>query len=69
MIGTRLYGYCEGYFGRDAHSVKVVRHFGRHWVFVTSEEHTAPNIAVFADGDEMRACLARWSREGAQESP
>ena len=32
-IGTKLYGYCNGYFGRDFFSsIKTVEAIGTDWV-------------------------------------
>ena len=65
-LGAVLYGYCEGYFGRDSYGVKVVRDFGKYWVFVTDEGYGEPNVARFKSAEEMVDCLARWSSEAAR---
>ena len=31
-IGTKIYGYCEGYFGRDGYGTKIILAEGRKWI-------------------------------------
>jgi hypothetical protein len=41
-IGDILYGYCDGYFGRDSYYRKVVIGLGGDWVVVRELDYT-PN--------------------------
>jgi len=43
--GTLLYGYCDGWFGRDSYETKRVEAFGADWV-VAREIKTG--IPIFA---------------------
>ena len=46
-IGTVLYGYCGGYFGRDSYGPKRVEAMGADWVVAREMEDGAP--PEFAD--------------------
>ena len=37
-IGTKLYGFCGGIFGRDSYSEKRVEAFGVDWVVIRNDE-------------------------------
>lgn len=47
QVGDTLYGFCEGYFGRDSYSEKTVEAVGRDWV-VAREEGGGPVFAHVA---------------------
>ena len=49
-VGTKLYGYCGGYFGRDSHDTKRVEAVGADWVVAREE---SGNV-VFCEGDPDR---------------
>ncbi len=36
-VGSLLYGYCNGHFGRDSYSVKRVEAIGADWIVARSE--------------------------------
>ena len=57
----KLYGYCQGYFGRDSHETKVIEAIGPDWV-VVRETDGRPNFASFDDKEEMVECLERWRK-------
>ncbi len=50
-IGEILYGYCNGYFGRDSYEDKVVEAVGKDWV-VCRDESGMIHFATF-DGSKM----------------
>ena len=52
-IGTVLYGYCEGYFGRDSYADKRIEAFGADWI-VVREESGKPDFVSFNTNEEMR---------------
>jgi hypothetical protein len=37
-IGTILYGYCGGYFGRDSYEAKRVEAIGVDWIVVRNRD-------------------------------
>lgn len=46
-VGTKLYGYCGGNFGRDAYKDKRVEAIGADWVVARDED----GDALFYEGD------------------
>ena len=51
-IGTMLYGYCAGYFGRDSYGIKRVEALGADWVVARETEDGAlPEFAAMAPED------------------
>lgn len=37
LVGEKLYGFCDGYFGRDSYSDKVIIMNGLTWVIAISD--------------------------------
>jgi hypothetical protein len=63
MTGKTLYGFCNGYFGRDSYEDKVIEGEGKDWI-VAREMHTGSVVfAVFEDEKEKRSCLSEWGQE------
>jgi hypothetical protein len=63
-IGLMLYGYCNGYFGRDSYLPKRIEAIGHDWVVVRERDDT-PNFASFEghpDG-RMEELLMKWHME------
>ena len=58
-IGTVLYGYCEGYFGRDSYADKRIEAFGADWIVV--RESDKPNFVSFNTNEEMCAFVDKNS--------
>lgn len=61
-IGMMLYGYCNGYFGRDSYEPKRIEAEGIDWI-VVREESGRPNFATFRTAEEKDVRLGTWSRE------
>lgn len=64
-IGTRIYGYCNGYFGRDDYDDKIIIAEGRKWIvcvnaYTNSDWVTCAN---FNTEEEKEECIKRWSEE------
>lgn len=49
-VGTKLYGFCGGFFGRDDYNDKRVEAIGTDWV-VVRYENGGVGFASFADDD------------------
>lgn len=32
FVGTKIYGYCEGYFDRDGYNDKIIILEGKKWI-------------------------------------
>lgn len=54
-IGDKIYGYCEGIFGRDSLRDKRVEAIGTDWV-VVREDDGGPNFVVI-DPEALRKYL------------
>ena len=63
-VGTVLYGYCNGFFGRDSYGDKRVESIGADWV-VVREENGMPDFAYFAGRwkSKMQELLNEWASE------
>jgi len=46
VVGTKLYGYCDGYFGTDSYGDKRVEAIGADWV--VARELGGEERALFA---------------------
>lgn len=51
-VGTKLYGYCQGVFGRDSYSTKRIEAFGCDWVVARDKDGT-PWFAEFTDAEDL----------------
>jgi hypothetical protein len=56
-----LYGYCNGFFGRDSYGPKRVEAIGADWV-VIREENGTPDFAYFDSPETLELRLTRWSQ-------
>ncbi len=54
-IGEKLYGFCNGYFGRDSYEDKTVEAFGKDWVVCRTDD----GEVCFATFDEARPVPTR----------
>ena len=59
FIGTILYGYCNGYFGKS-YNDKRIEAIGCDWVVVRSEDGYAL-FGDFKDTEEMIEKIDQWS--------
>ena len=66
-VGTILYGYCDGFFGRDSYSNKRIEAVGADWVVARSMSYDKyiPEFATFEDGykEQMLELLTKWSKK------
>lgn len=61
-VGTVLYGYCNGYFGRDSYGSKRIEAEGVDWIVARELSETAkPDFAIFDNPKEKQSCIERWS--------
>jgi hypothetical protein len=55
-VGLPLYGYCEGYFGRDSYGAKRIEAFGVDWIVARELDGVyegQPFFAEFKTHEEM----------------
>jgi hypothetical protein len=61
LIGTMLYGFCNGYFGCGSYEDKIIEAVGVDWI-VARDSTGHPVFAKFDRPDEVRDFIAQWSR-------
>lgn len=59
-VGDVLYGYCEGYFGRDSYDEKTVEAVGHDWMIVRENKHP---VALLEVPDGIEAMAIQWQME------
>ena len=62
-IGTKIFGYCEGYFGRDDYSDKIIILEGRTWIVCAylDSDSDAVTCVNFDSEEEKNECIKKWS--------
>lgn len=73
--GDKLYGYCEGFFGRESYGEKIVEAVGRDWVVVReddkplfAETYWRERSSWQKKGWPTEADLKKWMEEPPEES-
>ena len=64
-IGTVLYGYCDGYFGRDDSGDKRIEAIGADWIvvrYINDLNEGCTGFCSFKDTAEMEENVKRWGR-------
>lgn len=59
-IGRFIYGFCDGYFGRDSYEDKIIVGEGYDWVVVCSP-YSGLQFAEFPDGLMKQELIDKWS--------
>ena len=59
-VGSKLYGFCGGYFGRDSYSDKRVEAFGFDWV-VAREDSGDVVFAGFTSSENLHELLSAYT--------
>ncbi len=59
VVGTVLYGFCAGRFGRDSYANKRVEGVGVDWIVARDEE----GDIHFACGETIHADLQEFTKE------
>lgn len=60
FTGIQIYGFCNGYFGSDSYSDKVIIASGEDWI-VGKSRCDGVEFAKFDDPKEMEECIKGWS--------
>jgi len=61
LVGQIIYGYCEGYFGRDSYGEKIIEAIGANWIVARDIDNRTVSFATFDTQDEMIECIKKWS--------
>jgi len=59
-IGRIIYGYCDGYFGRDSYHEKIIIGEGYNWIVV--KDWNGVDFACLP-ADEKQELINEWSVE------
>lgn len=65
-VGQILYGYCEGYFGRDGYGEKRIEAFGADWIVAREVGGNKIFFATFDTSQEMVECVKKWSVDNGE---
>ena len=61
-IGKLIYGYCNGYFGRDSYDTKRIEAEGWDWIVARElDENSRPEFAQFNSEKEKQERINEWS--------
>ena len=58
-IGSKLYGYCNGFFG-DNYNEKRVEVYGADWIVVRSDTDEPLFASFWGWEDRMSQLIAEW---------
>lgn len=66
-VGTVLYGFCNGFFGRDSYEDKRVEAFGADWI-VARDDQGRVHFANFEEGwlPSLPEFIAEWTNKENQ---
>lgn len=63
FVGIKIYGFCNGFFGRDSYDDKIVIASGEDWVVGKTVREGINEFAQFDDPEEMEDLIGRWTEE------
>lgn len=67
LVGTKLYGFCDKYFGRDSWGDKRIEAIGVDWIVTRSCDSEIPDFAVFESQEEMIERVRDWSQKPKED--
>lgn len=69
FIGTKIHGYCEGYFGRDDYESKIIILEGKKWIVCAYLDPDTDYVTCvnFDSEEEKIDCIERWSKREKEE--
>lgn len=63
-IGMMIYGFCNGYFGRDSYDDKRIEAIGVDWIVARPcEEGAKAEFVAFDSWEERDRLVAEWSQK------
>ena len=63
FVDTKIYGYCDGYFGRDDYSDKIIILEGKKWIVCSYLDNDSVTCVSFDTEEEKTECIKSWSRK------
>jgi len=63
FVGTKIYGYCNGYFGRDDYDDKIIILEGRRWIVCAylDSDNDWITCVNFDSEEEKEERIKQWS--------
>lgn len=67
-LGKTLYGYCDGYFGRDSYKNKTIVYTGDNYL-LCEDEDGHPCLAIFytKSNNEIKELLKEWTIDSEEQ--
>jgi len=68
-VGRIIYGYCEGWFGRDDYDNKIIISEGENWIVCKKANDVYTKLVSFAQFDseeEKLIYIKKWSIESQE---
>ncbi len=64
-IGRVVYGFCNGFFGRNSYSDKRIEAEGVNWIVARDmyDENACPEFADFNNEEEKNEYIKEWSKK------
>lgn len=62
-IGRTIYGYCNGFFGRDDYDEKIIILEGRNWIVCRYVDVERVTCANFNTTEEKQQYIDDWAKE------
>lgn len=63
-VGRLLYGFCNGFFGRDSYNTKRIEAEGVDWIVARQlTDDAMPEFAQFKSEDQKLEYIVTWSSE------
>lgn len=64
-VGKIIYGFCNGFFGRDSYSDKRIEAEGFDWIVARgmNDENAYPEFAIFNDEEEKNKYIKEWNEK------
>ena len=66
-LGVRIFGFCNGYFGRDSYEDKVIEAIGHDWLVARGLDSSRPEMASFENWEELEKYVSEWSSQEERE--
>jgi hypothetical protein len=62
FVGIKIFGFCNGFFGRDSYDDKIIIASGEDWI-VAKNDRGQNEFATFDSTNEMWTMIDRWRNE------
>ena len=69
LVGKKIYGFCNGYFGRDDYKDKIIILEGEKWIVCAYLDRNIDCVTCvnFDSKEEKIECVTQWNKDGYDE--